>query len=170
MSLQVGVCYPLRNGLDHFVKEQLKARQYLRYVDDFALFSDDRLYLEEARLAIEEYLINLRLRLHPVKSRMFETRYGANFVGFRVLPHQVRVRGGNLKRARSRLRELQQTYRAGQISLADLMQRLQSWEAHLRHGDTYRLCRQIFDTWSFTPPSEPLSMKIPLLFEVEWEI
>jgi retron-type reverse transcriptase len=45
------------NGFDHFVKEQIKARKYLRYVDDFALFSDDREFLAAARSAIEEYLV-----------------------------------------------------------------------------------------------------------------
>ncbi len=47
------------NGLDHFVKERL--RKYVRYVDDFALFSDDYTLLEEIRLAMEEHLANLRL-------------------------------------------------------------------------------------------------------------
>lgn len=144
------------SGLDHFVKEQLKARQYLRYVDDFGLFSDDRVFLEEARLAIEDYLITLRLRLHPVKSQLFETRYGANFVGFRILPDRIRVRSENLRRARQRFRQLQQDYRAGQVSLAELVQRLQSWEAHLLHGDTYRLRSQICDRLIFTSPPTPL--------------
>lgn len=44
------------NTFDHFVKEQLQVKKYLRYVDDFALFSDDRGFLTEVRLAIEEYL------------------------------------------------------------------------------------------------------------------
>ncbi|PZO59572.1 MAG: RNA-dependent DNA polymerase [Phormidesmis priestleyi] len=34
------------NGFDHFVKEQLKAKGYVRYVDDFALFSDDKAFLQ----------------------------------------------------------------------------------------------------------------------------
>ena len=41
------------SSFDHFVKEHLKAKKYLRYVDDFALFSDDRGFLAEARPAIE---------------------------------------------------------------------------------------------------------------------
>ncbi|WNZ49187.1 RNA-directed DNA polymerase [Leptolyngbya boryana CZ1] len=137
------------NGFDHFVKEQLRAKQYLRYVDDFALFSDDRAFLEDARDAIADYLTTLRLKLHPIKSQLFETRHGANFVGFRILPDRIRVCNSNLRRSRPRFRKLQQVYASGQISLADLVQRLQSWEAHLRHGDTYRLRQQIFSQLSF---------------------
>ncbi len=154
------------NGFDHFVKEQLRARKYLRYVDDFALFSDDQSFLANARLAIEDYLATLRLTIHPIKSQLSATSHGANFVGFRVLlsgdtfPKDVciRVRNRNLRRARQRLRQFQYDYAAGSISLADLIQRLRSWEAHLLHGDTQRLRRDIVDQLIFKPPPEPLPL------------
>jgi RNA-directed DNA polymerase len=47
------------SGFDRFVKETLKAPKYLRYVDDFTLFSDDRAFLSHARIAIETYLATL---------------------------------------------------------------------------------------------------------------
>lgn len=134
---------------DHFVKEQLKLRHYLRYVDDFAAFSDDRQELADARLAMEDFLAMLRLKMHPIKSQLFETLHGANFVGFRVLPDRIRVRNDNLRRARRRMQELQQQYANGKIGLKPLVQRLQSWEAHLLHGDTYRLRRKVFDRYGF---------------------
>ena len=142
------------NSFDHFIKEKLGVQKYLRYVDDFALFSDDREFLDDARSAIEEYLTNLRLKIHPVKSQLFETKKGANFVGFRVLPDRIRVRNDNLRRSRHRLRQLKYDYHYGQISLEKLIQRLQSWEAHLKHGDTYRLRKNIFAHWRFSFWSE----------------
>jgi hypothetical protein len=90
------------------------------------------------------------LQLHPAKTQLFETQKGANFVGFRILPDRVRVRNDNLRRARKRLRQIQYDYRYYQISLKNLVQRLQSWEAHLKHGDTYRLRRVIFAYWVFS--------------------
>jgi retron-type reverse transcriptase len=132
------------NGFDHFIKERLGVAKYLRYVDDFALFSDDRSFLADARLAIEDYLSSLRLKIHPVKSQLFETRRGANFVGFRVLPEQIRVRAENLRRARRRLRGLRECYRAGKLELTKLRERLISWQAHLAHGNTWRLRETIF--------------------------
>jgi RNA-directed DNA polymerase len=146
------------NGLDHFVKEQLRIHKYLRYVDDFALFSDDRAQLVAARPAIEDYLASLRLKIHPIKSQLFETCHGTNFVGFRVLSMgatfprriRIRVRNDNLRRARRRLQLLQRAYIQGSITKKNLSQRLQSWNAHLRHGNTYRLRCQIFDAYSFS--------------------
>ena len=135
------------NGFDHFVKEQLKARKYLRYVDDFALFSDDWGFLAEARLAIEEYLgNNLRLKIHPIKSQLFETKYGANFLGFRVLPDRIRVRTENLRRGKRRLRKIKIDYEQDQINLDRVLQSTQSWFAHIQHGDTWQLQQQIFNS------------------------
>jgi RNA-directed DNA polymerase len=153
------------NGFDHFVKEQIQAQKYLRYVDDFALFSDDRPFLVDARLAIEAYLTNLRLRLHPIKSQLFETKHGVNFVGFRILPDRTRIRNDNLQRSRDRCRQMQQDYTAGEIPLSDVVQRLRSWEAHLRHGDTHRLRRRVFDQLVFTPCPEPLTLNNPMGFD-----
>lgn len=145
------------NGFDHFVKEQLKAACYLRYVDDFALFSDDRGFLTESRQAIEDYLATLRLKIHAVKSQLFETRIGANFVGFRVLPIGeapkeicIRVRNDSLRRARHRYRRLQKRYAHRQVSLQRLTQSIQSWGSHLSHGDTWRLRQAIFNNLTFT--------------------
>jgi retron-type reverse transcriptase len=138
------------NGFDHFIKEKLETYKYLRYVDDFALFADDREFLAEAKQAIEEYLAKLRLKIHPIKSQLFETKKGANFLGFRILTDRLRVRTENLRRARRRLRQLQRDYAEGKIELADVIHSIQSWEAHLMHGDTWQLRQQIFTTLVLT--------------------
>lgn len=138
------------SGLDHFVKETLKCQKYVRYVDDFALFSDEQNYLQEARQLIEEYLVKLRLKIHPVKSQLFETKRGANFLGFRILPNKIRVKSANLKLARKRLKKLQLDYANGGKELKDIIQSIQAWEAHLKHGNTWRLRQQIFTTLVFT--------------------
>lgn len=137
------------NPFDHFVKRQLKLQHYLRYVDDYAAFSDDQEELAQARQAMEDFLATLRLTMHPIKSQLFEIRHGANFVGFRVLPDRIRVRNDNLRRARRRIKQLQKDYEVGKISLKPLVQRLQSWEAHLLHGNTYQLRRKVFDYYVF---------------------
>lgn len=140
-------CY--LNGFDHFVKEQLKATSYLRYVDDFILFSDDRSFLINARQAIEEYLTTLRLKIHPIKSQLYETGMGANFVGFRVLSDRIRVRNDNLRRSRHRLHTLKSAYLNSEIDIQQFHQSLQSWFAHLDHADTHRLQQAIRHFWSF---------------------
>jgi len=138
------------SGFDHFVKEQLSGVQYLRYVDDFALFSDDRDLLRDARPEIETVLVGLRLKLHPVKSQLFETRKGPGFVGFRISPDRMRVRADNLRRGRRRLRRYQSEYAKGQLGLGKLTECIHSWIAHLAHGQTWRLRERIFASLAFT--------------------
>jgi retron-type reverse transcriptase len=131
------------NGFDHFVQEQLKASKYLRYVDDFTLFSNDHSFLKAARESIEQYLANLRLKIHPIKSQLFETKQGANFVGFRVLPHQIRIRSDSLRRGRKRLRRNRLRVIAGRMSQEAFARSITSWLGHLQHGDTWQLRQQI---------------------------
>lgn len=138
------------NGFDHFIKEELKVKKYLRYVDDFALFSNDQQFLSDARIAIEEYLTKLRVKIHPIKSQLFETRKGANWLGFRVLPDRIRVRAENLRRAKRRLRKLQTDYAQGNIDLNQVSQSITSWIAHLEHGDTWELRKKIFNSLVFS--------------------
>lgn len=140
------------NGFDHFIKETLKVKQYVRYVDDFALFSDDKGFLQYCRQQIEAYLATLRLKIHPIKSQLTQTRYAANFVGFRVLPDRIRVRNHNLQTGRRRLKYLQFAYASGQMSAHEVAQSLQSWNAHLAHGNTWRLRQQIFSKLDLPNP------------------
>lgn len=127
------------SGFDHFVKEKLGFKKYLRYVDDFALCADDPDLLHSARLQIELYLAMLRLKIHPIKSQLAATHRGANFVGYRVLPHHIRVRRQNLHQARKRLRR---QLRTGS-NLQALQTSIHSWFAHLSHANSYQLQQQI---------------------------
>ncbi len=131
------------NGFDHFVQEQLRVPHYLRYVDDWALFSDDWGKLQAARGAIEAYLASLRLKIHPIKSQLFETRHGANFVGFRVMPDKIRVRGDSLRRGRQRFQRHRRRVVQGRMTPDAWAQSTQSWMAHLQHADSWRLRQAI---------------------------
>jgi retron-type reverse transcriptase len=131
------------NWFDHYVQKQLGIGRYLRYVDDFALFSDDLGVLKAAKPLLEEYLAGLRLKLHPGKTRLQETNIGMNFLGFRILPDRLRVLNDNLRKGRRRLRELTDDYTDGKVSKEEIKQFVQSWFAHLDHGDTWRLRQQM---------------------------
>ena len=107
------------------------------------MFSDDPTFLKNARFDVEEYLETLRLKIHPIKSQLFKTKYGANFVGFRVLPHQIRVRNSRLRLGKKRIRKILRTDEQGKLENERIRQSLQSWFAHLKHGDTWKLRKNI---------------------------
>nr|MCU0552788.1 RNA-directed DNA polymerase [Leptolyngbya sp. Prado105] len=137
------------SSFDRFIKETLKIKKYLRYVDDFALFSYDWDELENSRTALEDFLTTLRLKIHPIKSQLFETKHGANFLGFRIFPTHIRIKSANLRYARHRLRTFQARYKTGEMTVNDIQTSLISWVAHLNYGDTWQLKQQIFSSLVF---------------------
>lgn len=131
------------SSFDHFIKETLGFQHYLRYVDDFALFAGYPEVLKFARPEIEAYLATLRLKIHPIKSQVFKTQHGANFVGYRVLSTHIRIRRQNLHQARKRCRCQLRLRAMRALPLTTLQTSLQSWFAHLSHANSYRLQQEI---------------------------
>ena len=142
--------------LDHFVKEVLRAKGYLRYVDDFALFHDDADVLEEWRRRIDAFLERRRLELHPGKTMIQPTAEPARFLGFELRPGDGRrLPEANVRRFRGRLRGLRDSYRAGTVDLGEVERRVGAWIAHAEHADTWRLRHAIFRGGIFDPARDP---------------
>jgi len=76
------------NGLDHFVKQDLRTDAYLRYVDDMILLADDKPTLWRWRDAIAGQLAGLRLRLHPRKCHLTPVSAGLDVLGYRVFQYR----------------------------------------------------------------------------------
>jgi hypothetical protein len=72
------------NPLDQMVGRSLRPDVYVRYVDDFLLFSDCKDRLDEMQARIEEELCSLRLTMHARKSRVYRTAEGFTFLGWRI--------------------------------------------------------------------------------------
>ncbi len=137
------------NGFDHFVKEQLQCRYYIRYVDDFVVLDRDKSRLHEVKVEMVSYLARLRLQLHPHKCQVFPVKSGTDFLGYQVFPTHRRLRASSVTRARRRLRRLQRDYRVGKISQEQVTHSVQSWLGHIQHADTYGLRRAIFSDIRF---------------------
>jgi RNA-directed DNA polymerase len=127
------------NDLDQFVKHTLRCRAYLRYCDDFLLFAGDKATLWAWRSEIVDKLAGLRLTLHQARAQVYPVKAGIPWLGFRVFPSHRRLRRRNVKAFARRLRAQRDAYQAGEMTLDEIQQSLQSWIAHARHGNTYRL-------------------------------
>lgn len=79
------------NPLDHFVKRTLRARGYLRYMDDFVLFGESLAQVKEYRNRIAAFLQIRRLRLHPRKTNIMPVKSSFRFLGFSVSPGGLRI-------------------------------------------------------------------------------
>lgn len=85
--------------MDHFVKEDLRFRRYVRYMDDFVLWSETKAELLDARDMIATFLKErLLLELKPVC--LDTSARGMTFLGYRVFPERI----GLARRSRDRFR------------------------------------------------------------------
>ena len=146
-------CYLDR--LDHFVKDDLGCTGYLRYVDDFLLFSNDKAQLHHWKAAICAWLAtHLRLVLHERESAVMPVTVGIPFLGFQVFPAHRRLRQRNGMAFAHRLRDMAADYADGTMAIVDVSARVQGWVAHVAYGDTWRLRASIFDHVPFTTTAE----------------
>ncbi len=132
------------NRFDHFVKEQLGVPGYIRYVDDFVLFSNNKDQLWQWKENVMQYLATLRLILHANKTHIHQVKKGVPFLGFHIFPHYRIVRKQNTKRHFRYIRKKTDQMQKGEISPDDLEASLNSWLGHVRFGQSERLEYRLF--------------------------
>ena len=125
--------------LDQFVTQTLGCPAYLRYVDDFCLFSDSKRQLYEWKRAVVDCLARLRLTIHEPPAQVIPCAHGIPWLGFVVYPTHRRIKARNVVKFSRRLRERWSEYCAGQISFAEFDASVQGWINHVRYADTWGL-------------------------------
>ena len=99
------------NDLDHYIKEVLKIKYYVRYQDDFLLFHYSKEYLKDCLLKIKEFLKKENLSLNK-KSRIYKNTNNFIFLGRTNKGKYAKYR--NVKR---KLKFRKYLYESGKISL-----------------------------------------------------
>jgi len=130
------------NQHDHFVKRELRCPAYLRYVDDFMLFADDKAALWEWRAALTERLARFRLTIHP-GAHPRPVAEGLPFLGFIIYPDRRRLKRRKGVHFRRKLRDVLAGYAAGRLSLEAVTASVQGWVNHVRYGNTIGLRKAV---------------------------
>jgi len=123
--------------LDHFVKERLHCKGYVRYVDDFVLFSDSKKELWRWKRAIEAFLLDFRLLLNEKRTELYPATEGKCFLGQKVFRSYRLLPAENVRRAKKRIQHL---------LLAEpetMQQSLAGWIGHAHQADTGNLLRSL---------------------------
>ncbi len=143
--------------LDYYLKQQCEVRGYLRYVDDLILLDDSKARLWRIKSAIDKFLQQERLILHPHKVQVLPTAKGVDLLGYRVFPHHRRLRRENGYRFRRRLRAQAKAYACGGLELADVRASVAAWIGHARHADSRGLRRAVLGMVCFRRGAAPTS-------------
>lgn len=124
------------NEFDQFVKHRLKAEHYIRYADDFVVLSCDRGSLVRLIAEMQNFLHQqLRLTLHPDKVLTKTFASGVDFLGWVHFPDHRVLRTATKRRMVRRVRA------------HPAPETVSSYLGLLRHGNTARLRRQVFNGW-----------------------
>ncbi len=98
---------------DHWVKEEVRLRGYLRYMDDCLLFADRRDRLKSLLPRLREFLAE-RLGLALKDGfQLNRTACGIPFLGYRVFAGRLRLRPASLRRLRVKFAAYERLYQEG---------------------------------------------------------
>lgn len=133
------------SSFDQFVKRELRAQGYIRYVDDFLLFGNDKQVLHEWKGKIIARMAKLRLILH--EPQVYPVHTGVPFLGFRIYPTHRRLKKKRGIAFQRRFRHLYGRWLAGEMDRARLDASARSWSAHASWGDTFGLRRAVLSQY-----------------------
>jgi len=109
MTSQVFAIFYL-NDMDHYIKEVLKIKYYIRYQDDFLLFHESKDYLKYCFKKIEEFLEKEKLVLNR-KSRIYSSNDNYIFLGRNRYGQYAKYRNMN-----RRIKKRRYLYYSGKIT------------------------------------------------------
>ena len=135
---------------DRFIKERLRFKGYVRYMDDMALWADDPRDLQVALQAGESFLrdeLGLELKPWPYSNR---TLHGMDFLGCRVFQQHTTLNRRSRVRFHRRLRQIEQACQSGNLSERRLQERATAMVAFTRTGgiSSWRFRRAVLEKLS----------------------
>ena len=132
--------------LDHFIKEELRVRGYVRYMDDMLLFADSKEFLHGAHRRVREFLARgLKLELKDEATVLAPVSEGIPFLGLRLWPRVARLDAPAKRRLIRSLRTAARGLAEGRIDERELTASMRSRIGHAAHADTLGLRRSLED-------------------------
>ncbi|MBQ9452497.1 MAG: group II intron reverse transcriptase domain-containing protein [Desulfovibrio sp.] len=138
--------------VDHFIKDDLGIKFYLRYMDDFVIIGPSKLWCHTVLDTVAQYLACRKLHLNP-KTSIFPASHGLDFVGYRHWTNYTLPRKRTVKRARLRFRHLREQYARGRIDLDYVRPRVASFTGYMQHCDGHVTLEHILERFVLQKPS-----------------
>ena len=136
------------NGLDHYIKEKLRVKYYIRYMDDFIIIHKDKEFIKYCKTEIAKYISNIGLSLHDGKTRIYKITDGIRFLGFKFTPTSTTkviksVLGQNVRNYKRKLKKMVRLAKQGKMTKDKIDECFNSWKAHIKYGNSYKLLRRM---------------------------
>lgn len=130
--------------LDHYIKERLHAKFYLRYMDDFLIIHYDKNSLKAWLEIIKEQLDTLGFSVSAKKTTIKAVKSGFDFLGFtyRMISTGkiiMTAKPERVKHERYKLRKMARLVAKGKMTAAKYNECYASWRNHINKGNSYKL-------------------------------
>ena len=134
--------------IDHYIKEQLGVKYYIRYMDDFILIHNDRLFLEECLDAIRAKLLSQKMHINDAKTKVADLKDGIMFLGFvfRISKSgkaYALIDPKKIKREKRKLRRMIALMRKGELQKRDIDIHFRSFKSFARYGSSRKLIENL---------------------------
>ena len=103
------------NDLDHYIKEELKIKYYIRYQDDFCLMHPSKQYLKECKRKIEDFLTKEKQKLNQ-KTRIYSNKNNYLFLG-----RTINNKKGNYREKGRKIKRRYKDYQKDSILLYSMV-------------------------------------------------
>jgi len=129
------------NRFDHWIKEKLKCKYYIRYCDDSVILHKDKAFLKDRLDDIDEYLwFNLKLTLNrktqifPVESR------GIDFLGYRTYPKYSLLRKSSARNFKQKIKHIENDWK--KLRPTHVLSSIMSYMGWLMHCNSHNLLKR----------------------------
>lgn len=134
------------NELDQFVKHKLKIKNYVRYMDDFLIISNNKNCLLKKLNEIGNFLREkLKLELHPSKIIIKKYNSGIDFLGYVLFPYHRTLRSRTKKRIIKKIKRRRFDCNKGIITEDFFNQSLRSSMGVLSHCYGYKIKKKLME-------------------------
>ncbi|MDD3187304.1 MAG: reverse transcriptase/maturase family protein [Bacilli bacterium] len=133
------------NELDHYIKDTLNVKYYLRYMDDFILLVDTKEKAKELLLKINMFVNTiLHLKLNK-KTCYYPKSKGVDFCGYKIFETHKLLRKRCVKKIKKVIKTANNDYIYKQLDTKKIESKLNSFKAHSKHANSYNIRDTIYN-------------------------
>ena len=135
--------------LDHLIKDKLRVKYYVRYMDDFVLSLNNKEEAKQILKEITEFLEKkLDLELNK-KTRYYPNKLGIDFCGYKIYDTHIKIRKRSIVKIKRKIKVWNNLYAQDKLDFHNFLLCFNSFKGHIKHGNCYNLYNKLVSTIDF---------------------
>jgi len=131
------------NELDHYIKEELRIKHFVRYMDDFVIMSKSKRELWDNYYSIKQYVENVLKIEFNNKTKLFPLSQGIDFLGYRQFYDFRLLRKRCIRKNKRKFKKFSELFNRGLINFEKINQSVQSFIGHAKWANSWRIRESI---------------------------